>query len=178
MVLYRRNRIPGATYFFTVTLSDRQSDLLTRHIDCLREAFRFIRRRRPFVIDAMVVLPDHLHALWTLPPGDSDYPGRWRALKSRFTRGLAGKGISIERNDKGEYRLWQRRYWEHTIRDERDLRVHVDYIHYNPVKHGWVKRPMDWPHSSLHRFVRAGWVSADWAAGGVEIAEATNYGER
>lgn len=122
-----------------------------------------VRREHPFEIAAMVVLPEHLHALWVLPPGDDDYPGRIRLLKSRFTRCAAATGVSMRRNAKGEYDLWQRRYWEHTIRNDRDFEKHVDYIHWNPVKHGHVLRVVDWPYSTFHRFVARGVSPNDWA---------------
>ena len=164
MVNYRRNLIAGGTYFFTVTLRDRQASLLTTHIDALKFAFRETRTAKPFQIEAIVVLPEHLHAIWSLPVHDSDYAGRWRKIKSRFTRLLVQRGIAICRNEKGEYDLWQRRYWEHTIRDDLDLQRHFDYIHYNPVKHGLVKHVADWPYSSFHRYVKLGIVPPDWAA--------------
>ncbi len=138
MVRYRRARIPGAIYFFTVTLRDRRSDLLTRRAELLRQVFRGVRRERPFTIEAIVVLPDHLHTMWTLPPGDADYASRWRAIKARFSWSLARDGVPLIRNRRGEYDLWQRRFWEHLIRDEDDFARHADYIHCNPVKHGLV----------------------------------------
>jgi putative transposase len=165
MVNYRRNRIAGGTFFFTVTLQNRNASHLTVHIDQLRGAIREAHHARPFHIDAMVVMPDHLHAIWTLPEDDSDYSTRWSTIKSRFTRSLVRAGVQIGRNAKGEYDLWQRRYWEHTIRDDLDMQRHVDYIHYNPVKHGLVARVADWPHSSFHRFVREGLLPSDWAGG-------------
>lgn len=168
MVNYRRNRVAGGTFFFTVTLADRRSHLLVDHINPLRDALKAVQRQHSFRIEAMVVLPDHLHAVWTLPPSDDDFPRRWQAIKSRFTGAVIQQGIPLTHNTKGEYRLWQRRYWEHTIRDENDLQRHVDYIHYNPVKHGLVKHVVDWPFSSFHCHVRLGWLSADW--GGVERA--------
>ena len=173
MVNYRRNLGPGGTYFFTITLRDRSSRLLTAHIGLLREAFRAVRSRQPFHIDAIVVLPEHLHTLWTLPEGDDDYPGRWRAVKSAYTRAVVKSGVAVARNARGEYGLWQRRYWEHTIADEADFRHHADYIHYNPVKHGWVKQAADWPYSSFHRYVKQGTLPPDWA-GSDDIGE---YGE-
>ncbi len=176
MVLYRRNRVAGGTYFFTVTLRDRTSALLVDRIDQLREAFRETKRARPFHIEAMVVLPEHLHAIWTLPPDDDDYSGRWRAIKARFTRSLVQSKVGIRRNPKGEYNLWQRRFWEHTLRDEADLRRHVEYIHFNPVKHGWVTRVRDWPHSTFHRYVRAGVYPLDWAGDSVD-ATLMGHGE-
>lgn len=163
MVGYRRARVAGATYFFTVALRDRRTNWLVLHVDALRESIHLARREAPFVIDAMVVMPDHLHAVWTLPPGDADFPGRWRKIKARFTRTLVQRGVPLMRNHKGEYDLWQRRYWEHLIRDDRDLSRHVDYIHYNPVKHGFVERPTAWRWSSVHTYIRRGLLPADWA---------------
>ena len=162
MVSYRRNWIAGGTYFFTATLRDRRSTLLADGADLLRETMRDVAARWPFRTEAAVVLPDHLHTVWTLPPGDADYAGRWRAIKAAFTRRMLTAGATVECNARGEYTLWQRRYWEHTIRDERDLRRHIDYIHFNPVKHGLVRRAADWPHSTFHRFVARGDLSAEW----------------
>jgi putative transposase len=139
---YRRNRLPGATYFFTVNLLSRRSDLLVANIEPLREAVRQVHSRRPFHIDAWVVLPNHMHALWTLPGGDSDFPGRWRAIKIAFSKSLPNveqrSGVMSRRRERG---IWQRRYWEHTIRDDCDYAAHMDYIHFNPVKHGLVAKP-------------------------------------
>jgi putative transposase len=134
-----------------------------------------LRTERPFTIDAIVILPDHLHTIWTLPEGDADYSGRWRAIKSRFTRELRASGIPLTRDDRGEYRLWQRRFWEHTIRDDNDFNRHVDYIHWNPVKHGLTRRVADCPHSSFHRYVRLGLLPESWANGVNE--EHGHYGE-
>jgi len=162
---YRRHRVPGGTYFYTVNLLDRSSDLLTAHIDQLRAAFAEVRAGHPFEIDAIVVLPEHLHAVWTLPAGDADYPTRWRLIKSAFTRRLP-RGLdaprSTSRRRKGERGVWQRRFIEHTIRDDDDLARHVDYIHFNPVKHGLVTRPADWPYSSIHRYIADGVLPPDW----------------
>ncbi len=139
MTEYRRNFLPGASYFYTVNLADRRSQLLVHYIGLLRSAFRYARGRHPFTIEAIVVLPDHLHAIWTLPDGDADFALRWRLIKSVFSRGLpSGEYISQSRGGKGERGIWQRRYWEHTLRDEQDLVRHVDYIQFNPVKHGYV----------------------------------------
>ena len=124
------------------------------------------RSERPFDIDAIVVLPDHLHAMFALPEGDADYPLRWRRIKTVFTRAIVARGAKFERRDGGGRALWQRRFWEHTIRDDTDFGRHVDYIHYNPVKHGYVANAVDWPHSSLHRFVRHGVLPADWGGAG------------
>jgi putative transposase len=148
MVLYRRNFIQGGTFFFTATLADRRSSALVKNIDLLRRAFRVTRHERPFAVDAVVVLPEHLHIVMTLPPGDADFPGRWKRIKSLFTRYVVAAGADCKPNRRGEYALWQRRYWEHTIRNESDLTRHIDYVHYNPVKHGLVSRAGDWPHSS------------------------------
>jgi putative transposase len=164
MVLYRRNRVAGGTYFFTVTLRDRSSEILIERIDLLRASFRVVKESRPFSVNAIAILPDHLHTLWTLPAGDNDYPGRWRAIKSMFTRGCIKKGIIMRRNAKGEYDLWRRRYWEHTIRNDIDYERHVNYIHYNPVKHGLVKNVSDWPYSSFHHYVRSGILNSNWTS--------------
>jgi putative transposase len=166
MTNYRRNFLDGGSYFFTVNLAERHSRLLTDHVGLLRAAFRYTRTRHPFSVDAIVVLPDHLHAIWTLPPGDADYTLRWRLIKTYFSRNLAmGERRSRSRTTKGERGIWQRRYWEHTLRDERDYARHVDYIHINPVKHGHVERVADWPYSSFHRFVRLGIYPSGWSGG-------------
>ena len=163
MVRYRRNLVKGGTYFFTVTLADRRSRGLTDHISALRAAFRSTRQAHPFTIDAVVVLPDHLHIVMTLPAGDADYPNRWRLIKRRFTDAVVNAGTAVARHPNGEIAFWQRRFWEHTIRDDEDLERHVDYIHFNPVKHGLAARVRDWPHSSFHRYVRQGLLPDDWA---------------
>jgi putative transposase len=164
MVNYRRNRVAGGTYFFTIALHDRGSTALIDYIDHLRNAFQQAQEQQSFVIDAMVVMPDHLHSIWTLPPNDADYPGRWRSIKSHFSRELAKADVALIKDRRGEYNLWQKRYWEHTIRDETDMTRHVDYVHYNPVKHGYVTSLSDWPYSSFHRFVKAGIYPADWGS--------------
>jgi putative transposase len=165
MTDYRRNFVAGASYFFTVNLHDRRSGSLTDNIDSLRAAFRDTRVRYPFRVEAAVVLPDHLHAVWILPEGDADFAVRWRLIKTGFSRALPrGEYISASRASKGERGIWQRRYWEHTLRDEDDFLRHVDYIHFNPVKHGHVARVQDWPYSSFHRMVRLGMCPRDWAS--------------
>jgi putative transposase len=176
MVRYRRNFVAGGTFFFTATLVDRKSNALIDHVDALRAAVRATRRAHPFNIDAVVVLPDHMHIVMTLPAGDADYPNRWRLIKRRFTSAIAKTGAPIARHPNGEYALWQRRYWEHTIRDNRDFERHVDYIHFNPVKHGLVARVRDWPHSSFHRYVRRRLLPEDWA--GDFRMDQTGFGER
>jgi len=163
---YRRANIPGACYFFTVNLAERKSGLLVEHIEKLRESVRRVQTAHPFVIDAMVVMPDHLHSLWTLPQGDRDFSTRWGLIKAGFSRQLApSERLSASRKSKGERGIWQRRFWEHLIRDDLDFARHVDYIHYNPVKHGYVQRPADWPFSSIHRYVDHNIVDENWACG-------------
>jgi putative transposase len=177
MTNYRRNFVPGGMYFFTVNLADRRARFLTEHIGALRSAFRYTRARHSFEIDAIVVLPDHLHAVWTLPDGDGDFALRWRLIKSHFSHALPrGEVVSASRSEKGERGIWQRRYWEHTLRDEDDLVRHIDYIHFNPAKHGHVTRVRDWPYSSFHRMVRQGLYPEDW--GGDLRAETGAFGER
>ena len=162
---YRRTNVAGATYFFTVNLADRQSSVLVENIDALRETLRRVRNAHPFHIDAMIVLPDHLHALWTLPAGDADFAKRWMLIKAGFSRQiLPTERRSPSRVAKGERGIWQRRYWEHLIRDEGDFARHVDYIHVNPVKHGLATRAVEWPCSSIHRYIRLGWLCAEWAS--------------
>jgi putative transposase len=177
MTSYPRNLVAGATYFFTVNLANRRSRLLVATIDLLRAAFHTIRRRHPFTVDAVVILPDHVHAIWTLPQGDSDYATRWNLIKGAFSRGLAaGEPLSASRASRRERGIWQRRYWEHTIRNDDDLVRHIDYIHFNPVKHRHVEHVADWPYSSFHRFVRHGLYPADW---GTDVAGPEGgFGER
>lgn len=160
---YRRSHVPGGTWFFTLTLADRQSRLLIEEIALLRHAYGQTRRARSFQTLAICILPDHLHAIWTLPEGDADYAGRWSLLKSTFSRQLPVAAQSPSKARKREKGIWQRRYREHQIRDESDLQRHVDYIHYNPLKHGLVERVADWPYSSFNRYVEKGLLPSDWA---------------
>jgi putative transposase len=155
---YRRAFQSGGCYFFTV-VTHRRRPWLTEElaIERLRQAFRHAMKVRPFSIDAIVILPDHLHCIWQLPEGDNDFPERWRQIK-RFV----SIGLISPLNARNEKTLWQRRYWEHLIRDEEDWRRHIDYIHYNPVKHGFVTRPSDWPHSSFKLALKRGWYEASW----------------
>ncbi len=178
MTDYRRNILAGGSFFFTVNLAERRLRLLTEHFDALRTACRKTGRRRPFTIDAMVVLPDHhLRAVWTLPEGDADFATHWRLIKSAFSRHVAtGERISDSRAAKAERGIWQRRYWEHTIRDPADFARHLDYIHINPVKHGLVPRVRDWPYSSFHRMVKTGIYPEDWA--GDVSNDGAGFGER
>ncbi|MEC5399929.1 REP-associated tyrosine transposase [Uliginosibacterium sp. H1] len=160
---YRRSFFPGGTFFFTVTLADRRSDLLVRYVDALRLAFQTVRARHPFDVTAIVVMPDHLHTIWQLPDGDDNYAQRWALIKSAFSRSIPSReSVSPSRRIKRERGIWQRRCWEHQIRDEQDFARHVDYIHFNPVKHGHASRVVDWPYSSFHRYVREGLLSVDW----------------
>jgi putative transposase len=173
---YRRAFVPGGCWFFTVNLLDRRRALLIDQIEILREAVGATRQSHPFTIDAFVVLPDHLHAIWQLPPGDSDFSVRWRLIKTRFAKALPSterlSAIRVARNERG---IWQRRFWEHLIRNEADYARHVDYCYYNPVKHGYVSKVGDWPYSSFHRDVRAGLFPEDW---GGDAKPAGEFGER
>jgi len=151
MSRYRRPRSPGASIFFTVNLAQRGSDLLVREVETLRIAVKKTRQERPFQIDAWVVLPDHMHCVWTLPAGDAAYSKRWGVIKARFSMQIANdvrRPSHIARREKG---IWQRRFWEHHIRDDQDFAAHVNYCWINPVKHGLVDDPRDWPYSSYHR---------------------------
>ena len=173
---YRRAPAPGGTFFFTVNLHDRHGDLLTRHIHALREAVRQVKARHPFTIVAWVVLPEHMHAVWALPTDDADFATRWALIKANFSRAIGqGEPVSASRRRKGERGIWQRRFWEHQIRDQRDLAHHVDYAHINPVKHGHVPRAADWPFSSIHRYIGQGAFGADWAC---EMDSTAGRGER
>lgn len=163
MVNYRRNYVAGGCYFFTVTLRSRKATTLTDNMHLLRQAFREELNKRPFVINGIVVLPEHLHTVWTLPENDADYSGRWQAIKGSFTKALSKEGKAGTKNKRGEYDVWQKRFWEHTLRNETDYLRHLDYIHYNPVKHGLVQYVADWPYSSFHQFVRDGILPKDWA---------------
>ncbi len=166
MRTYLRNRTQGGTYFFTLALANRVNNpLLLSNLDVLRNAFRATFEGHPVQMEAVVILPEHLHCIWRLPPGDSDYATRWALIKGRFSRALPrAEMVSSSRRAKGERGVWQRRYWEHLIRDDLDYVRHVEYIHFNPVKHGYVKRPVDWPHSSFKRWVRRGMYAPDWGS--------------
>ncbi|NWN83857.1 MAG: transposase [Halomonas sp.] len=158
MSRYRRAYAPGGCFFFTVvTFQRRRIFADPSSVRLLREAFRHVRQRRPFQCDAIVVLPDHLHCIWQLPPADSDYSGRWREIKKFVSRRLTAA-------NPGEV-IWQPRFWEHTLKDEHDWQRHFDYIHYNPVKHGWAATPSEWPWSSFHTAVKHGWYEWEWGAG-------------
>ena len=160
---YRRHYHQGASYFFTINLADRSGDLLIKHVDVLRYAFKTVKQRYPFYIDAIVILPDHLHMVWTMPDNDADFSKRIKLIKYYFSYQIAKtERISNSRRRKGERGIWQRRFWEHCIRNEADYRIHIDYIHMNPVRHGYVERVQDWRYSSFHRFVADGLLPVDW----------------
>jgi putative transposase len=162
---YRRAFVSGGCWFFTVNLLNRRSRLLTDQIDALREAMRRTQARHPFTIDAMVVLPDHIHAVWTLPPGAADFSLRWRLIKIDFAKAVPKtEWRNPVRTARGERGIWQRRFWEHMIRDDEDFRRHIEYCYINPVRHGLVTRVRDWPHSSFHRDVQADLFSEYWAS--------------
>ena len=180
---YRRAKTPGATYFFTVVTFRRRKILCEpENRELLRTAFRIIKSRHPFTIDAFVLLPEHLHCIWTLPSDDSDYSMRWNGIKGHFSHNCPDKyktSPSAAQQHKRAQTIWQPRFWEHQIRDERDFENHCDYIHWNPVKHGLVSRVYDWPYSSLHRFVRLGIYPPDWTGtkGGIIDFSNDDYGE-
>ena len=156
MSRYLRPRLPGLPIFFTVALAQRGGTLLVDHVGLLRAVVAQTRAERPFGIATWVVPPDHLHCIWTLPEGDADYSTRWRLIKARFSRGLpvgALRASHVRRQERG---IWQRRFWEHHIRDDADMVAHLRYCWWNPVKHGFVTRPEDWPYSSYHRDKAAG----------------------
>ena len=168
---YRRAWRKGGTYFFTVNLLERyQNDLLIRHIDTLRQVVKEIRLKHPFTVHAWVVLPEHMHCVIELPEGDDNFSVRWRLIKIGFSKALPKtERISVVRQKRGERGIWQRRFWEHLIRDERDFVAHVDYVHFNPVKHGWVRRVKDWEYSTFHRYVDQGVLPLDWAGGDANL---------
>jgi putative transposase len=168
MTNYRRIYQPNASWFFTVNLAERKNNpLFVNNIDVLRSSFRYVKDRHPFQINAVVIMPDHLHCIWTLPPEDADFSTRWNLLKAHFSRSIAkGEKVSASRNKRRERGIWQRRFWAHLITDQHDFNQHVDYIHWNPVKHGYVQRVIDWPHSSFHQFVAQGIYPPSWGYAG------------
>ena len=161
---YRRAFVPGGCWFFTVNLLERSHTLLVDHIDELRGAFDRTKVKYPFEIEAIVILPDHLHAIWSLSADDADFSTRWRLIRTQFAKALPMRerrsAVRKKRNERG---IWQRRFWEHLIRDDSDYARHIEYCYFNPVKHGFVRRVQDWPHSSFHRDVRRGLFPLDWA---------------
>ena len=172
---YCRSLTAGACYFITANLADRRSSLLTDNIDLLRVAIAKVKTAQAFHIDAIVVLPNHFHLLMTLPPDDANFSVRIGAIKSTFSRQIPSvENIVPSRLAKRERGIWQRRFWEHLIRDDRDFSAHVDYIHMNPVKHGYASKASHWPHSSIRRYIKNGMVSADWGV----ASNAGEFGER
>ncbi len=183
MSAYLRYYVPGATYFFTLVTAGRMPLFASASARAaLGRVMRACFERYPVRVIAIVLLPDHLHTLWALPAGDAAYSLRWRWIKREFARTWLAQGgceVAPSASARTERRrgVWQRRFWEHTIRDAKDLEGHFDYIHYNPVKHGLVARPRDWPWSSFHRWVRAGHYHPDWACSGRPIPLPGNAGE-
>lgn len=180
---YRRSFIPGGTYFFTVK-TELNAPVFGElaAVRVLGTVMREAKRRWPFRIDAIVVLPDHLHAIWSLPAGDVGYSTRWAWIKKEFTKRYLASGgqeqaTSGSRRKNRRRGVWQRRFWEHTIEEERDYEAHFDYVHWNPVKHGYVTCPVDWPHSSFHRWVRAGVYPRNWGCGDREPISAVRVKE-
>ncbi|EAZ91247.1 REP-associated tyrosine transposase [Crocosphaera chwakensis] len=170
---YRRAKQPGSSYFFTLVTHNRRSFLCeAENIVLLRDSFRRVIEKHPFIIDAIVILPNHLHCIWTLPQGDAEFSTRWRLIKSWFSCQCDRKyqgNISTSRQSKQERAIWQRRFWEHLIRDEEDFINHADYIHYNPVHHGLVSRPKDWEYSSFHRYVQRGVYDVNWGSSEIPV---------
>ena len=166
---YRRAFIPGGSWFFTLVTENRRPIFAApENVAVLREAFRTVKVKRPFLLDAIVIMPDHLHCIWTLPPGDADFATRWRLIKTWFTKHWVPEELltpNAARKKKHEQAIWQHRYWEHLLRNEDDYTRHVEYIHYNPVKHGNVSAPGKWEYSSFQRFVKDGVYPADWGTG-------------
>jgi len=179
---YRRAKVPGGTYFFTANTYRRQAFLTDADVRAaLRDAIGTIRHTHPFRIDAWVLLPDHLHALWTLPPDDHDFSHRWRVIKRLVTQGCGARLHRPEwsterRRQRHQSTLWQHRFWEHLIRDEDDFNRHVDYLHWNPVKHGYVESVKDWPYSSFHRYVKWGLLPLDWGSA-MPLVDGDTFGE-
>jgi len=165
MVQYRRTQCKGGTFALTFTLNDRGSDLLVKHFDLFKSSYLWVKQNQPFETVAIVVLPDHVHLIWRLPLDDADYSTRVRLIKRSFTRAIMKAGVLLQKRTNGERSFWQRRFWEHQVRDDQDLLNQVDYIHYNPVKHGMVGHVKDWPYSSFHRYVREGKLPLDWGGG-------------
>ncbi len=163
---YRRTFSPGGSYFFTLVTKNRRPLFnLPENVAVLRDAFSTVRTKRPFKIDAIVILPDHLHCIWTLPDKDTDYATRWRLIKTWFTKHCDRNLLTPPKTSKGrkqQQAIWQNRYWEHLLRDNTDFEKHIDYIHYNPCKHGLVDKPVDWKYSSFHHFLKHGILTADW----------------
>jgi putative transposase len=176
MTDYRRRRVEGGTYFFTLVTFERNTFLTTPEArDILHEAWMFVMNRQPFTTEAICLLPDHIHCIWTLPEGDSDYSTRWKEIKRRFSHHYRDACAELDvpgesRQKKMEQAFWQRRFWEHTIHGQEDYDRHVDYIHYNPVKHGLTASAGEWEWSSFRRFVQQGYYGMDWGRQGIEVS--------
>jgi putative transposase len=180
---YRRIKKAGGTYFFTVVTQGRHPILTSPEVrQALREGISQVRQAMPFSIEAWILLPDHLHAIWTLPEDDDRYAARWAVIKSCVTKRCknlvgAGENVNLSMSRRQEGGFWQRRFWEHVIRDEADFQRHLNYLHWNPVKHGYAKTPMDWPYSTIHRFVAQGFYPTNWGGGVVEEYQSDDFGE-
>jgi len=172
---YRRAFVPAGSYFFTVVTEHRRRLFADSvNVMLLRQAIRSVMYKRPFTVDAIVILPDHIHCVWSLPLGDADFATRWRLIKTWFTKHLLLQEDirpNKARMKKCQQAIWQHRFWEHLLRDAADFKSHIDYIHYNPVKHGYVSKPVEWPYTSLRRYVEQGVLSADWGANGIILPE-------
>ncbi|HAU1150665.1 TPA: transposase [Legionella pneumophila] len=177
MVNYRRSFVPGGTFFFTVTLYNRNSTLLVDNIHLLKSSFRTVKNKHPFPMKAYVILPDHLHMIWQLPIGDADYSLRWKLIKALFSKSINKTGFQLSKTKYNEYRLWQRRFWEHTITSSDDYENHVNYIHFNPIKHGLVQNLSDWPHSSFHHYMQQGVFSENWTNPNCSYKTKQSFGE-
>ncbi len=177
MVNYRRSFVPGGTFFFTVTLRNRKSSLLIDKIILFKESVQTVKARHPFRIKAYVILPEHLHMIWELPTGDTNYSQRWKEIKALFSKSVHRSGFELPKTKHNEYCLWQRRFWEHTIKDSLDFENHVNYIHYNPIKHGFVDSLHDWPHSSFHHYVFRSQLSENWGSSGLKQVDGFCFGE-
>lgn len=178
---YRRANTKGGTYFFTVITYRRRKILCYEEVRiALREGIRQTRETHPFTIDAWVLLPDHLHCIWTLPEGDANFGIRWAMIKRFVTKQCRSlhrdDWMTASKRKRKESTLWQRRFWEHQIRDEQDYERHIDYIHFNPVNHGLVDKVVDWPHSTFHRYVKSEVYQENWAGDGVVFVDG-GFGE-
>lgn len=180
---YLRSKFEGGTFFFTVVTCHRRQLLTTAESrTMLHLAWIDVNRRYPFMTDAICILPDHIHCVWTLPEGDSNYSLRWGEIKRLFSKAYCKRfgrleNQNLSRKKRGEADIWQRRFWEHTIRDMEDYNRHLDYIHFNPVKHGLVQNVADWPWSSFHRLVKMGYYELGWGATAEKGLENLNCGE-
>jgi len=180
---YRRAYTSGGSYFFTVVTYRRQA-LLTHPENrlILRKVIHEVRKQLPFIIDAWVLLPEHIHCLWSLPPDDHDYSKRWGMIKAGFSKQIPdlykhNAWLNTSKTKHRESTVWQRRFWEHQIRDQQDFNRHMDYIHWNPVKHGHVTRVIDWPYSTFHRYVTQGIYSSNWGDDQTESYSTSDFGE-